>query len=85
MTKLKNDKYVDSAGVFDKNGFTAANLTVNKLSTGNTLSAANVTYSGSASSGKKVTFSNATVSKINSDTQKGSSIANGTNTVLTIQ
>ncbi|MEB2302758.1 prepilin-type N-terminal cleavage/methylation domain-containing protein [Lysinibacillus xylanilyticus] len=63
--KLKEEKYLDNLGTFEKVKDAA---TVVKTAEGNKLTAENVKYSGS----KTVTFTNASIEEINDDKQKGS-------------
>lgn len=63
--ELKTAGFLESGGIFEKQNVTA---TVAKVSGGNTISAAAVTYSGA----KTATFTGATVNGINKDTAKGS-------------
>lgn len=67
---LLDEKYLDNAGVFGKDATTTAS-TVKKAAGGDLLNGT-VTYS----KGKNAIFTNATITKINDDKQKGSASGN---------
>jgi type IV pilus assembly protein PilA len=73
VSELKAANYLEGAGAFDKTENKGIEGTVTKGtgSSGNTFSTGKLKFSGD----KTVTFSNATLNSVNTDSEKGSSIS----------